>query len=80
MTYKFNSIGINEGSKDVKHAFSKTFRDRFYSNSKGKYFLLKSKVGATWHICKIINDNYLENVFKKPLNSNVFSIIYVKIF
>ena len=51
-----------------------------FRDSKGKYFLLKSKVGATRHVCKIIKDTYLQTFFKKPVNSNVFSIIYVRIF
>ena len=77
---ELNSIGINEGPKVVKYAISLNFKDSFYIDSKGKYVLLKSKIGTTRYVCKIIKDIYLEDFFKKPVNSNVFSIVYVRIF
>ena len=40
---------------------------------------MKSKIGTTRYACKIIKDIYLD-FFKKPVNSNVFSIVYVRIF
>ena len=40
---------------------------------------MKSKIGTTRYACKIIKDIYLD-FFKKPVNSNVFSIVYVRVF
>ena len=77
---ELNSIGINEGPKVVKYAVSLNFKDSFYIDSNGKYVLLKSKIGATRYACKIIKDVYLEDFFKKPVNSSVFPIVCVRIF
>ena len=71
---------MKEGPKVVKYAISLNFKDSFYIDSKGKYILLKSKIGTTRYACKIIKDTYLEDFFMKPVNSNVFSIVYVRIF
>ena len=62
---ELNSIGINEGPKIVKYAISLNFKDSFYIDSKGKYVLLKSKIGTTRYVCKIIKDIYLEDFFQE---------------
>ena len=83
---ELNSIGINEEPKVVKYAISLNFKDSFYIDSQRKYVLLKSKIGTTRYACKIIKDIYLEEFiyldiyFKKPVNSNVFLIVHVRIF
>ena len=67
---EFGSIGVNEGP-----AVSLKFKDSLY----WKYVLLKLEVVATCYACKRTKDIYFEDLFKKPVNSNVFSTVYIRI-
>ena len=73
-------VFISIQKESIKHAASSNFKDSFYIISERKYVLLKPSVCASRYACRITKVTYLEKFFKKPTNSNAFSIVYVRIF